>query len=401
MKHIIKFSLNRRFKNKVTLILHVLVICISFTVLFIDKVLEFFFEDSNEKITVYYNKDISYLFNDDSEMFIYKEGYDEKEINIYFEDKWIIESEHSLDSILSMQLQAELVDAISRSWFNTLNDDSINLIMNNISPEISEKTLSKSVVSQDKMNMSMFLITGIYFAMISFSTMIANEVVYEKTSKVLELVLTSVSTSIHYFSKMIVAWLTVMIQVSSIVFEVIIAVILRNMYDQGSGLLKILNKYNLIENNPLTFKDFINNLGIDSSLIYILAVSMIYMLLGIIIVQMIMVCLSSFIKSIEESGAIQAPVYIIFLLVYYLALALNTPSKLNSGIGYYLSLSPIVSMLFMPMRLLLVEVSIYEILLGIVLNIITLVIFAYYGSKIYKHGILGGSIVKNRHIKEK
>ena len=363
--------------------------------------MEFIFEDSNEKISVYYNKDIAYLFNEDSEMFIYKEGYDEKNINIYYDQAWIIESEHSLDSILSMQLQTELVESISNSWFNTLNDESIHLIMKNISPEINEKTLSKSVVSQDKLNMSMFLITGIYFAMISFSTMIANEVVYEKTSKVLELVLTSVSTKVHYFSKMIVAWLTVMIQISSIVFEVIVAVTVRNIYDQGSGLLKILNKYSLIENNPLTFKEFIVNLGIDSSLIYILFISLIYMLLGIVIVQMIMVCLSSYIKSIEESGAIQAPVYIIFLLVYYLALALNSPSKLNSGAGYYLSLSPIVSMLFMPMRLLLVQVSIYEILLGIILNLMVLTIFAYYGAKMYKHGILGGSMFKNRHIKEK
>lgn len=401
MKHIIKFSLNRRFKNKVTIILHVLVICISFTALFIDKVLEFFFEDSNEKIVVYYNKDIGYLFNGDSELFIYKEGYSEKDINIYYDNSWIIESEHSLDSILSMQLQAELVESISNSWFSTLNDDSIHLIMTNISPEINEKTLSKSIVNQDKMNMSMFLITGIYFAMISFSTMIANEVVYEKTSKVLELVLTSVSTNIHYFSKMIVAWLTVMIQIFSIVFEVAIAITVRNIYDQGNGLFKILNKYNLIENNPLTFKEFVVNLGIDSSLLYILSISLIYMLLGIVIVQMIMVCLSSYIKSIEESGGIQAPVYIIFLLVYYLALALNSPTKLNSGIGYYLSLSPIVSMLFMPMRLLLVKVSIYEILLGILLNLIVLVIFSYYGAKIYKYGILGGSIIKNRHIKEK
>ena len=103
-----------------------------------------------------------------------------------------------------------------------------------------------------------------------------------------------------------------------------------------------------------------------------------------------MVCLASFIKSIEESSAIQAPVYIVLLIIYYLALAFNSPARLSEGLGYYFSMTPIFSMLFMPMRLLLINVSPYEIILGLVLNVMFLLITTYYGAYIYNIGILGG-----------
>lgn len=402
MKHIIKFSLDRRFKNKVTIILHVLVIGVLSSLLFMDKIIEFIFVGANDKELVYYDPRLKETFeNVEDELFILKEGEDKEKINIKYEEKWILESPYTLDPIVSINLRALITNTISEKWLETLSDESIYSITQNISPEITERTISKTPIGRDKMNMSMFLITGIYFAMLSFSTMIANEVVYEKTSRVLDIILTSVTTTTHYFSKMIVAWLTVMLQISTILFEGAILLYIRNAYDEGSGLLKILTRYNLLEVEATTFKSLLKVLGIDQKLLSVLGVSMIYMLLGVVIVQMIMVCISSFINSIEESGAIQAPVYIIFLIVYYVALALNAPAKLSSGFGYYMSMTPIVSMLFMPMRLLLVEVSIHEILLGIVLNICTLIIFSYYGSKIYHYGILGGVSIKRRRTLKK
>lgn len=42
------------------------------------------------------------------------------------------------------------------------------------------------------------VVTGIYFMMLSFATTVANEVVYEKATKTLELILTSVSARTHF-----------------------------------------------------------------------------------------------------------------------------------------------------------------------------------------------------------
>lgn len=404
MKHIIEFSLSRRFKNKITIFMHIMILVILSLLIFGDLVLDYIFEDSNQKTVVNYPEAESETFkyaNIDDEDFDFKKGYDKNEINILKEESWIIESQYSLDAFQSLKVQAKLSQIITNNWFMTMNDESQITIMENISPEIIERTLSDTVVSRDKINMSMFMVTGIYFAMLSFCTMIANEVVYEKTSRVLELILTSVSTSTHYYSKMITAWITIIVQISTMILEASFVLILRQLYDEGYGILKLLFKYGLIETNSTSFSMFIKDLGIDSNIIIILIVSLIYMLLGMILIQMIMVCLSSFVNSIEESSSLQAPVYIILLAIYYLALALNSPSKLSSGIGYTLSLTPIFSMLFMPMRLLLMKVSIYEIILGIVLSLATLVTFSYYGAKVYKIGILGGANFKRKHRQKK
>lgn len=397
MKHLINFSLNRRFKNKVTVIMHVLIICILFVGVFFDKVIDTFFESENNLVEVYYDKSLKpYIeYMEDNIYFKFIEGSSDTEINLKKSDKFIIESEFKLNALESSTLKALLSEAILSNWLNTLSSDSVLLVLENISPEIIEVNKSENKVSMDKINISMFLITGIYFAMLSFSTMIANEVVYEKTSRVLELVLTSVSTTTHYFSKMIIAWLTVLIQIIIIVFEFSSVLVLRNIYDEGVGILKLLSKYNLIEIDAKTFRDFIIKLDINSNLITILITAFIYLMLGMVIIQMIMVCLSSFIKSIEESSVLSAPVYIVLLVIYYLALALNSPAKLDSGIGYIFSFIPVFSMLFMPMRLLLLTVSIYEILLGIILSVITLVIISYAGSYIYNIGILGGVNIRN------
>lgn len=403
MKHIIDFSLSRRFKNKITLIMHSIIILILFTVAFGDIVIEYLFETSDEKVIVYYDSSLSEYFkyaNEDDDFFNFKSGYEEDSINITKEDSWVIESKYSLDALTSIKLQSSINNNITNTWFNSLTDESIFTILDNISPEIIERTTSEMIVGRDKINISMFIVTGIYFAMLSFCTMIANEVVYEKTSRVLELVLTSVNTSTHFFSKMITSWLTVIIQLGSVLFEISLVLFVRNLYDEGSGILKLLSKYNLIEVDATTFRDFVVALEIDSNLIYILSLSLIYLLLGMIIIQMIMVCISSFINSIEESSLIQAPVYIVLLIIYYIALALNSPVKLSSGIGQTLSIVPVFSMLFMPMRLLLLKVSIYEVMLGIILSSATLVIMSYYGAKVYRVGILGGVNLRRKGKKK-
>lgn len=404
MKHLIEFSLSRRFKNKVTIILHILITTLLFGFIFSDKIVEKLFSSSQEATIIYYDASVEEFidyFDQDTDLFTYKKGHKKDSINLKKTSEWIIESEFALDPMTSAQVNMLIENAVVNRWLGEMSNDSVNTVLDNIYPVIKEVSTSEVGVSSDKQNISMFMITGIYFAMLSFSTMIANEVVYEKTSKVLELILTSVSTTTHYLSKMIIGWLTILIQIIFVIVEVGIVVFTRNYYDQGLGLLKMLQKYQLVQVKANTFKGFLKALEINSNLMWVLSMSLVYLLLGMIIIQTIMVCISSFIKSVEESSGIQAPVYIILLIIYYLALALNSPIRLSEGIGYYFSLTPIFSMLFMPMRLLLLDVSLYEILLGIMLSLIALAITTYYGAYIYNIGILGGLNIRSRRGQKK
>lgn len=393
MRYLISFSVSRRFKNKVTIVLHLIMFCLFFGSIFSDKIIMKLFKESDQLSMIYCDDSVDDFlpyFNVDNNLYKFKSGYNEKEINLKFNNFWIIESEYPLDLISSQTLKIIIENAIIDKWLDEISDQSATVVLENIFPQIEEVTTFNTGMSADKQNISMIMITGIYFAMLSFSTMIANEVVYEKTSRVLELVLTSVSTTTHYLSKMIVGWLTILIQLALVAFEASIVVLTRNYYDQGLGLLKMLQKYGLLQIKANTFKELINALDINYKLIFVLMTSLVFLFLGIVIIQMIMVCISSFIKSIEESSVIQAPVYLVLLVIYYLALALNSPNRLNVGLGYYLSFVPIFSMLFMPMRLFLLNVYYYEIGLSLLTSVIALIITTYYGAYIYKIGILGG-----------
>ena len=126
MKHIVRFSLERRFKNKVTIILHVLIVTIVSALMFMDKIVEFVFQDATDKVIIYYDPSIKDIFlNAEDDFFILKEGYNNKEINIVYEDKWIIESTYNIDPVVSVSLHAFINKMVSSRWLATLNDESV------------------------------------------------------------------------------------------------------------------------------------------------------------------------------------------------------------------------------------------------------------------------------------
>ena len=224
--------------------------------------------------------------------------------------------------------------------------------------------------------------------MISFSTSVANEVVYEKSTRQLELILTSVDAKTHFISKMTVGWLTIIIQVGSAVFYGIIFLLIRNFYDSGKGLIEIVNKLGLIEIKGKTFIEILKSITFDFNFVSKMLFITFFLMMGILLLQMIMVILSSFITSVEEAGNVQAPLYMVLIAVYYFALSINTPYQLSEGFGYIFSFFPFLNMLFMPCRLLIQNVSIFELLLSALVSSFFMFIILTKGVKVYQRGVL-------------
>jgi hypothetical protein len=70
----------------------------------------------------------------------------------------------------------------------------------------------ENVVESSVNHSGFIVVTSIYFMLLSFSTAVANEVVNEKTSNVIEVILTSVSHKEHYYSKLLIGWFTMVSQ---------------------------------------------------------------------------------------------------------------------------------------------------------------------------------------------
>lgn len=87
------------------------------------------------------------------------------------------------------------------------------------------------------------VITSIYFMLLSFSTAVANEVVNEKTSNVIEIILTSVSHKEHYYSKLLIGWFTMLSQMMIHSCGFIFWFMVRVVFDDGKGIMGMMYRW--------------------------------------------------------------------------------------------------------------------------------------------------------------
>ena len=297
---------------------------------------------------------------------------------LYRADRLLVES---LSALLSQMHQTLALSVLVSSAEEFESIMTPVLIQNEVLNEEIE-------VSEDRQNLIFMVITSIYFTMLSFSTTVANEVIYEKSTKTLELILTSVSAKAHFLSKMVVGWLAIFIQMILVCGYICMGFIVRNGFDQGSQLLAFVNKTGLLNSGCKTFAQLIGQIHLEPTFILKLLFILAFLYTGILFIQMILVILSSFIANVEEAGNIQAPFYLILMGVYYFTLSVNTPYQMSEGIGFILSFLPFFSMLFMPCRLLIQNVSMFELMLSYLISFGAIFLVVKKGSVIYQRGVL-------------
>lgn len=235
------------------------------------------------------------------------------------------------------------------------------------------------------------VITSIYFMLLSFSTAVANEVVNEKTSNVIEIILTSVSHKEHYYSKLLIGWFTMLSQMMIHSCGLIFWFMVRVVFDDGKGIMGMMYRWQWLSVRFLSFDEWFAWLNIGMSQISIIMLCAVFLMLGILLVQLLMVLISVHINSIEEAAAIQGPFYLGMLVIYYLAIFINSSEQLNQGWGYYFSYTPVLSMLFMPSRLLSTTVTLSELILALMIASVTLMICLKIGEDHYRKNLLKGS----------
>lgn len=400
MKELIQFSLKRRFFNGATLILNILLCLFISCACFADKIVELvnptMFEDQKMYLDIDETIENALIAIEPEGLKFIQTNKKAKEIIsenpkayvLTFDDGYKITSQYKLDDEIVVAVES-MLDSVHKTNFMNESLSVEEIVLMNQTCEVENIVLEESVeMDTNKQNVVFMFITSIYFAMISFSTSVANEVVYEKSTRQLELILTSVDAKTHFISKMTVGWLTIIIQVGSAVFYGIIFLLIRNFYDSGKGLIEIVNKLGLIEIKGKTFIEILKSITFDFNFVSKMLFITFFLMMGILLLQMIMVILSSFITSVEEAGNVQAPLYMVLIAVYYFALSINTPYQLSEGFGYIFSFFPFLNMLFMPCRLLIQNVSIFELLLSALVSSFFMFIILTKGVKVYQRGVL-------------
>jgi len=388
MKQLILFSLKRRFLNPVAISLQVL-----FTIIMI---ILFNFDHLSTRFKLDFVAPTAIQVSEETLDYLLPVEYWEKQgLTLSTDPQAIVitykEGMYLVEGKVSINLQIKI--------YNLLLQSHQQRLLNESHPSVTEFVMIYNTVpvrfeqSPDPMaslreDMVFMILTSVYFMMLNFISVNSNEIIQEKTSNVLEFILISVTPFQHFCAKVISGLITVLVQIALSMGIFTILLIQRLRVDQGKGLLDLANKLFNLEASGITVDALMSLLKFDSSTLEKAALSLLFLIIGLLIIQVLILVLSARVKTIEEAGSIQGPFYLGLLVLYYGSLMLNTPDQLTQGWGRILSVLPISSMLVMGMRILNTEVSFTEIGFSLLISIFTLVVIMGLGMRWYQKGLV-------------
>lgn len=387
MKTLLKFSFKRRFLNKMTLFLQIMFIVVITLMFYFDKVSDLFNLEFNQPIPIYIEPSLRKLIINESEWeskgFVLSTNKDSISIS-KVKDVYTISL---VDDVFTQSKIYELLlDNHQKRKENSSNPSVYKWLEDYQKIDINFLEY-KQEENQFKHQLIILFLTSIYFMLLNFIAVNSNEIIMEKTSHMIPIILTHVKIGTHFLSKLIIGFSSVLIQIISSMGIVGLIAYSRYQLDRGEGLIKLLVKFFPFKLDSVNLDDILKLLDISWNDLYQVLLGLVFILIGILIIQILILILSSKVKTMEEAASIQGPFYLILLIIYYLALSLNTTQSLNSGFGYILSYLPIFSMLIMPMRLLTQHVMPIEIMTSLLFSfaLISLIFILMY--PLYKEGI--------------
>ncbi|MDN6571971.1 MAG: ABC transporter permease, partial [Staphylococcus equorum] len=193
----------------------------------------------------------------------------------------------------------------------------------------------------------------IFFIVFNYASQVAMEIATEKTSRVIEMIITSVSPVTHILAKMAGVVSVALTQISIFIVAGIICFLL---FDIGD-MLKGFN----IEPNELT--------------VQLIVVGIISMIIGILSYIILASILGSITARIEDINQSLMPMTLISMIAFYISLfsIMNTDTLLVKITSFIPLLSPFV----MFVRASTPDVAIWEIVLSMIISIITIFILLW------------------------
>ena len=417
--YLIGVSLKRKIKSKWFVIVNIILMFAIVGLFNIDSIIGFFGGDFNEKQKIYVidNTNTSFeIFKDSIEKtdinLKNSNSYEVKKYNKSLEDgKKKIKKEEKAIIIELNSDEKDILKAkvISNTFIDTIDYQIITNCLTNLrtnyaiaSLGLSEDEITKlySDIKIDRIildenkkskdeNMETIMSTVFPFIILPFFIlsiylvqMIGAEVNDEKTTRGMEIIISNVSPKTHFASKIIAGNTFVLIQ----------GIIL--LLDSAIGLLvrKLMGGSNLIAKAGFDVTDILKkalDTDLINQLIYIIPLMLISMILTFIAYSLVAGILASMTTNTEDFQQVQTPIVLVSLVGYYLSMM----AGIFKGAAFIkvLSFVPFISAILAPSLLVLGQISILDVIIGIIILIFTNFILVKYGLKIYKVGILNYS----------
>lgn len=288
----------------------------------------------------------------------------------------IVKSEKLLDDSISNQIEAALhiirqsnvlaQSGLSEQQLNELQAPIVVeavQIKGSMSGENGDSAIS---AAEQGVNMGIiyFLIIFLFMAVMISGQMIASEVTAEKSSRVMEVLITSVSPLTSMFGKITGMFLIVLIQLASYI---------------AVALLNISLPHNA---------EMLQGLNIDLSVVdpMLIIFAILYFLLGFFLFATLYAALGSIVSRTEDLGSAVMPMTFISLAGFYIAIfSIATPDSMLVKICSHI---PLFSPFVMILRAGLTNIPTWEVFVSLGILVVTIYLAVVFSAKIYRTGVL-------------
>ncbi|AXH99897.1 ABC transporter permease [Sporosarcina sp. PTS2304] len=306
-----------------------------------------------------------------------KKRVEEEQITAFLEvnidETNTIHAIYTTSSLVDQYVPSALQDAL-QAIQTEVNADQLSLTTEQVatlftSVQFEKQNISDSAKSEDELNSARVLVYVlmfvIYFAVIIYSSMIATEVATEKSSRVMEILISSVSPVKHMFAKVLGIGSLGIVQI---------------MIYGVAGLLAY-KLSSVSEENDLSAFFSLKNLEM-STLVY----AVVFFLLGYFLYATLAALLGSLVSRTEDVQQMIMPMSLLIVAAFIIA----ATGLGNPELGYLkiASFIPFFTPLVMFLRVGLLDLPLWEPLLSIGILIVTIGILGWFGAKVYRGGVL-------------
>lgn len=244
-----------------------------------------------------------------------------------------------------------------------LNDTQIAEVQN---PNITHTIESISEDGTKNFWYAYVMVFVLYMVIMMFGQKVAMSVVTEKTSRAMEVLITSASPVALMFGKILASSVAGIFQITAIFGSAFISYNINKSYFETNAVI------NTLFNFPASLVGYL----------------LIFFLLGFLIYSFLFGAMASTVSKIEDLSSVVMLIQIIFVAGFVVSTNAMTSGDVNSELMKGLSLFPLTSPMAMFTRIAMSEVPGLEILLSVALLVLATILIGYIAAKIYRVGVL-------------
>ncbi|MFC4714011.1 ABC transporter permease [Planococcus dechangensis] len=235
--------------------------------------------------------------------------------------------------------------------------------------EMQREAVSESSKSQEELSQARglvyILIMVIYIAVIYYPNMIAMEVANEKSSRVMEILISSVSPVKHMFAKIAGIGSLGILQMVVFAFAGYLAI-------QSAGSELTEGVFSVMGFSEVKFSTFFY--------------AILFFLLGYFLYAVLAALLGSLVSRTEDVQQLMLPMMILVIIASFIAFSgISMPEATYVTVASYI---PFFAPLVMFLRVGLLDIPLWEPLLSIAIMLLTIGILGWFGARVYRGGVL-------------